>query len=171
MLNNHYMSKEFELDNVLRCYFFGMTYGERADISSSGLAGFAIPDLGILYKDRFVGTLYESQYEGLLILLRFLESNLKNFKGLEFEIYSDAAVVVYQILHKRSISRETRQLYESAISIKSRLPYKINWIPSRDNPALSGLLETPPLKSSIDIKFEEKKRIGDWRLGKGHLRL
>ena len=163
------MNNENQTSDVLRCYFFGISPGKKDDEKAPGLSGFAIPDLGILYKNRCRGTLYECQYNGLLILLRFIESNKKSLREFELEIHSDAAVVVYQLLHHKSVSQSLMRLYNAAVVYQSKIAFRMSWVPSRDNPALSGLLETPPLKSDIEIRFDDKKSANIERLGKGNL--
>lgn len=165
------MSNENQIPDVFGCYFFGMSFGDKDDPISYGLSGFAIPDLGILYKDSCRGTLYECQYRGLLTLLNFIENNKKNFRGFEIEIYSDAAVVVYQLLHHKCISAGLKKYYDAAMACRSKISFSINWVPSKENPSRSGILETPPLRSDIEIRFDDKKSAKTERLGKGHLRL
>ena len=163
------MSKEIQINDKLRCYFFGISTGNQNGDSPGGSCGFAIPDLGIVYKDRFSGTLYECQYNGLLTLLKFINNNRKSFRGFEFEILSDAAVVVYQLNHHRSLSNSLRKLYNKVIGYKSRIAFRTSWIPRKENQAISGLLESPPLHPDIEIKFEDKRYSDIDRMGKGQV--
>ncbi len=163
------MSKEKRINDTLRCYFFGVTTGDKSEESSSGLCGFAIPDLGIVYKDTFRGTLYECQYNGLLILLKFIHNNTKSFRGFEFEILSDAAVVIYQLNHHKSLSKGLRASYNAVMGYKSKIFFKTSWIPRQENQAISGLLESPPFNPDIDIRFEDKRYSDIDRMGKGQI--
>jgi len=165
------MSDENQISDVLRCYFFGISFGKKDDEKAKGLSGFAIPDLGVLYKDSCRGTLYECQYKGILTLLRFLESNRKSLREFDIEIHSDAAVVVYQLRHQKTVSGGLKRFFNAVNAHKSNMSFKVSWVPSKENPALSGTLETPPLKSDIEIRFDDKKSANIERLGKGHLRL
>lgn len=158
-----------EIPDVLRCYFFGSSFGLKDDATSNGICGFAIPDLGVLYKNGCKGTLYESQYKGLLVLLKFIENNIKSLRGFEFEILTNAAVVAYQLTHHKSISHTLKDCYNMVLAYRSTIPFRISWIPDHENQALSGLLETPPLNSDIEIKFDDKKSTKGDRPGKGHL--
>lgn len=153
----------------MRCYFFGRRSGEIGRGDSDCLFGYAIPDLGILYKDRQYGSLHESQYRGLLALLRFIDDNRKSFRGLEFEILSDAARVIHHLNHHAAVSKELRPIHESVRAYKERISFKANWIPRQENMALSGMHEAPPLEPQVEIRFEDKGYESLERLGKGHL--
>ncbi|MEE9553754.1 MAG: hypothetical protein V3W18_05600 [candidate division Zixibacteria bacterium] len=163
------MSKDNQINDTLRCYFFGVTTDDQNEESLRGLSGFAIPDLGIVYKNTFEGTLHQCQYNGLLTLLRFVNNNMKSFRGFEFEIFSDAAVVVYQLNHHKSLSRGLREPYNAVIGYKSKIPFKTSWIPRHENQAISGLLESPPFNPDIEIKFEDKRYSDIDRMGKGQI--
>jgi hypothetical protein len=39
---------------------------------------------------------------------------------------------------------------------KSKFNFLVRWIPEQENIAYQGLTGTPPLKSSVDIKFDIK---------------
>jgi hypothetical protein len=149
------MSEDLKVINTLRCYFFGISFDRGSNYNAAGLCGFAIPDLGILYKDRVRGSLFECQYNGLLALLRFIDTNINNLKGVDFEVLSDAAIVVYQLNNSHKVSRNLKELNEAALRFKSRLKYRISWIPRRENEALRGMLEAPAIEPEIEIRFND----------------
>jgi hypothetical protein len=163
------MSGNMKILDTLRCYFFGISLKGKSDGETDGLCGFAIPDLGILYKDRIDGSLFECQYRGLLELLRFIDSNIKSLKELDFEIFTDAAVVVYQLNNVRAVSHGLRGLNEAALRYKSRLKYRISWIPHGENEALRGMLETPAMKPEIEIKFDDRDTGDEGNHDKGRI--
>ena len=81
----------------MQCFFHGLTINNDPLAKSEGTVSFAVPDIGVIFRSRWRGSLYECQYAALLSLLRFIENNDKLFKGHGLEIFSDAPVVVYQL--------------------------------------------------------------------------
>jgi hypothetical protein len=162
------MSVDFEFEQVLRCYFFGQSFSEDKMTRSSGLAGFAIPDLGIVFRSRFKGSLFECQYTGLLALLRFIDTNIKNFKGVSFEILSDSAVVVYQITNRKFVSEELIPVYRTVIGYHKKFPFKVSWVPADENLAISGLVETPSLSPGAEFNLDIEIKSNYKELGKGY---
>lgn len=162
------MSVGFEFEQVLRCYFFGQSFSDDKLIRSSGLAGFAIPDLGIVFRSRFKGSLFECQYTGLLALLRFIDANSKNFKGVSFEILSDSAVVVYQITHKKFISGDLIPFSRAVLEYQKKIPFKVSWVPVEENIAISGLVETPSLSPGAELNLDIEIKSNYKELGKGY---
>lgn len=139
---------------TMQAYFFGTSFGETVDGNPVGLAGFAIPDLGVISRSRATGGIYECQYAALLSLLKFIETNKKYLKEFEFEVLTDSALLVYQISHKKFISSDLTPLYNHAIDYKNRVIFRINWVPRDENIAITGLVDTPPLKTDVDLKFQ-----------------
>jgi len=163
------MSKEFEYEENLRCYFFGRNFSKDIITKSAGLAGFAIPDLGIVFRSRFSGTLFECQYAGLLALLRFIDTNKKSFKGIRFEILSDSAVVVYQVTHKKFISKELISSFRAVIGYQKKIPFKISWVPAEENISITGMAEMPSISSDTDLNLEIEIKDKNKELGKGYI--
>lgn len=151
------MKAESPLSGVLQCYFFGVSFNSDGLEKNGGLFGFAIPDLGISYRSRFAGTLFECQYRGFLALLKFMEENRDAFEELEIEIFSDSAIINYQINHHKFISRDLKKYYDAAIRYRAKIRFKVSWIPIHENVAITGLFDMPPMAADIRIKFDEKK--------------
>ncbi len=151
------MKQKSSLSGPLQCYFFGITFNGDGLEKNGGLFGFAIPDLGISFRSRFAGSLFECQYEGLLALLKFAKKNREAFKDQELEIFSDSAIVNYHINHHKFISSELRKYYDSAISYRAKIQYKISWMPRHEIIAITSLFDMPPVASDIRIEFDEKK--------------
>jgi len=165
------MSVNFEFEQVLRCYFFGQSFSENKSARSHGLAGFAIPDLGIVFRSRFNGSLLECQYTGILALLRFIDANSDNFKGVSFEILSDSAVVVYQITHRKLIPGELVPVYRAVMEYQKKIPFKVSWVPAEENIAISGLVETPSISPSAELNLDIEIKGHNKELGKGYILL
>ncbi len=151
------MKAESPLSGVLQCYFFGVSFNRDGLEKNGGLFGFAIPDLGISFRSRIAGTLFKCQYKGLLALLKFMENNRETFGDLEIEIFSDSAIVNYQINHHKFISSELKKYYYDAIRYRAKIGYKVSWIPRHENIAITGRFDMPPVEVDIRIKFDEKK--------------
>ncbi len=165
------MSNDNAIQDKIRCYFFGTTFKDDKLEKGRGLACFAVPDLGIIYRSLFTGNLFECQYAGLIALLRFIESNKPFFQGKSIEILSDSAVVVYQVTHRKFISRDLQAYFTAAINFKNKIPFKISWVPSGENAAISGPAEFPPISTDLNFDFEIRDKDKNMQFGKGHLRL
>ena len=163
------MGVDVEIDEKLRCYFFGRIFSTDKNGQTSGLAGFAIPDLGIIYRSRLKGSLFECQYRGLLALLTFINTNKKNFKGISFEILSDSAVIIYQVTHRKFISRELLNYYQAVLGYQEKIPFKVSWVPSDENIAITGLLDMPSYQNDSDLNLEIELKDKNKELGKGYL--
>jgi hypothetical protein len=155
------MKQESSFSSPLPCYFFGISFDGEGIEKNGGLFGFAIPDLGISFRSRSAGTLFECQYEGLLALLKFIEENREAFKDTEIEAFSDSAIVNYQINHHRFISPDLRKYYNAAIRYRTRIKYKVSWIPRHENVSFAGLFDMPPVAADIRIDFDKKNLDGN----------
>lgn len=140
----------------MRCYFHGNTYQIDPLAKGEGTVSFAIPDLGIIFRSRWSGNLYDIQFAALISLLRFIENNEKIFKGSEIEIHSDAAVVIYQVTKNPVVPKSMLQYYHAVQQYRSKFPFKLSWVPLRENPAYHGLHDLPPLKPSVEIRYDIK---------------
>jgi hypothetical protein len=143
----------------LQCFFSGISYGELESGKPVGVIGFAIPDLGVIFKSKWHGSLYECQYAGLLSLLSFIEANHKSMDVLQFEILTDSVLLVHQISYRRLISPELEPLYQAAINFKTKIDYRISWVPRNENMAIVGLGDSKPYKADIDLTLEINPRI------------
>lgn len=139
------------MSDKIQGYFFGISFGEMLNDKPVGLAGFAIPDLGVVFRSRWKGTLYQCQYAGLLALLRFIEDNKKSFSDHEFEILSDSALVVNQIAHNLLLTKELAPYYNAALYYKKKVNYRVSWVPRDENMAITGLGNIPPFESELAI--------------------
>jgi hypothetical protein len=139
---------------IIQAFFFGTSFGERVNGRPVGLTGFAIPDLGVVFRSRHRGGLHECQYVGLLALLKFIDDNQEQLGAYQFEILSDSTLVVYQISHRKFFSSDLAPYYAAAIDYKSKIDYRISWVPRQENIAITGLSETPPLRSDLDLKLD-----------------
>jgi len=146
--------KEEIMAETLQAYFFGTSFGETVKGQPVGLTGFAIPDLGIVFRSRWTGTIHECQYAGLLALLKFINTNKKHLKEFDFQILSDSSLVIYQIAHKKFISPDLLPYYNAAIDYKRKVSYKVSWVPREENIAITGLIDTPPLEPEIALNLK-----------------
>jgi hypothetical protein len=138
----------------IQAYFFGTSFGEQVDGKNAGLYGFAVPDLGVVFRSRHSGSIYECQYAGLLALLKFLESNRKELNEYRFEVLSDSPLIVYQISHRKIITAELTPYYNAAIDYKCRIDYRISWVPREENIAITGMNEIPPFRPDLELKLD-----------------
>ena len=140
----------------MKCYFHGSVNGEDQLCHQLGTVSFAIPDLGIIFRSRWTGNLIECQYAALLSLLQFLEKNRKLLKDNKAEILSDASVVVYQLTKDDFIYKSIESYYRLVQTYKSKFAFKVHWIPEKENTAFYGLVDTPPMKPSVEIHYDIK---------------
>ena len=115
-----------------------------------------IPDFGVVFRSRWVGNLIECQYAALLSLLQFLGNNKSLLKDDKIKILSDASIVVYQLSQNTFIYKNIEEYYRLVQTYRSKFDFRVHWIPEKDNSAYHGLLGTPPMKPSVDIKYEMK---------------
>jgi hypothetical protein len=153
----------------MRCYFHGSVNGRDQLARQIGTVSFAIPDLGVIFRSRWNGNLIECQYAALLSLLKFIENNNKAFNDEEVEILSDASVVIYQLTKDTFILKSIEPFYRLVQSYKLKFPFKVKWIPDRENSAYTGLQNTPPMKPSVEINYEIKDDNNDRQSPGGYL--
>jgi len=140
----------------MRCYFYGAVNGGDKLSRQSGTVSFAIPDLGVVFRSRWSGNLLECQYAALLSLLQFIESNKKIFKKSEIQILSDASVVVYQLSKDSFVMKNIEPYFRMVQTYKAKFPFKVHWIPEKENTACSGLSDAPAMKPSVEINYNIK---------------
>jgi len=148
----------------VRCYFSAQTNlneGSENGLSSQKrdkrLISFAIPDLGILFRAQYIGTSLESGYVSLLVLLRFIEKNPLIFENQNIDIYTHIPLIVYQVNKKIFCDKNNLPLKEMALFYRKKFFYNISWIPEKENNALRGLLDFPPLDFGLKLDFEDLK--------------
>jgi len=142
------------MSEIIQAFFFGTSFGESIDGKPHGLIGFAIPELGVIYRSRHRGTTYECQYAGLLALLKFIDLNKKQFDETEFQVLSDSTLVVYQISHRRLITKELTSLYNAALNYKRKVNYRVSWVPRQENIAIIGINQSPPFRSDLELNLD-----------------
>ncbi len=155
----------------MKCYFHGSVNGDDQLANQLGTVSFAIPDIGVIFRSRWTGNLIECQYAALLSLLQFIENNKKAFNSKEIRILSDASVVVYQLTKDSFILKSIEPYYRMVQTYKNKFSFDLRWIPEKENTALNGMIDTPPMKPSIEIKFDMKKDPGNGNRPGGYLPL
>jgi len=148
----------------VRCYFSVQTNCETGSEEGSSrlwrdkrLISFAIPDLGILFRAQYIGTHLESGYVSLLVLLRFVEKNPQIFEKQNIDIYTHIPLIVYQVNKKIFCDKKNLPLKEMALFYRRKFFYNLSWIPEKENKALRGLLDFPPLEFGLKLDFEDLK--------------
>ena len=63
--------------DVIHSYFFGIPYNHGRLSNHIELIGYAVPDFGIVYRGRSMGTAIELSFEGLMALLKLIAGNRK----------------------------------------------------------------------------------------------
>jgi hypothetical protein len=142
----------------MRCYFHGSVLGDDQLSRQTGTVSFAIPDIGVIFRSLWTGNLIECQYAALLSLLRFIETNGKLFKSQDIEILSDASVVIYQLTKDTFIFKNIESYYRLVQTYKAKFPFKLRWAPEKENPAMQGLNDTPPIQPTTKINFDIKDK-------------
>ncbi len=139
----------------LKCYISAQTRLKNKEKSQTGLVGFAIPDLGVLFKARYLGSHYQLEYVSLLALARFIESNGSAFKGQKLSFHCSSPLLVYQMTQKSLCQKEVERYRDLALAYKRKLDFSLSWVPESQNPAQNGMMELPPVKTQIDFNFDE----------------
>jgi len=127
-------------EKKMECYFCGRVREENLKDKSNrrsrdGVVSFFIPEIGISFRAQFKGNLYECHYASLLSLLEFVELNPQLFKNKHIEIYGDSYIVVNQVNLRLSCTDDLKPYRDMAIGYKNKVPYTLNWVPGKDNPA------------------------------------
>jgi hypothetical protein len=139
----------------IKCFILAKTHGHDKERKQSGLVSFAIPDLGIIFKTRYLGSHYELEYMSLLALFRFIELNSKAFKDLKLHVFCSSPLLVYQMTEKTPCQREVERHRNLALAYKKKYRFSLSWVPENENRAQNGVMDLPPLKDSPDFKFED----------------
>ncbi len=139
----------------LKCYISAQTCLRNKEKRQTGLVGFAIPDLGVFFKARYLGSHYELEYFSLLALARFIESNGKVFKGQKLSILCSSPLLVYQMTQKSLCQKEVEPHRNLALAYKKKLDFSLSWVPESQNPSQNGMIDLPPVKTQIDFNFED----------------
>jgi hypothetical protein len=139
----------------LKCYISVKTYLQDKEKKQTGLVSFAIPDLGVLFKARYLGSHYELEYVSLLALAGFIERNGKALKGQKFSFLCSSPLLVYQMTQNTLCQKEVQRHRNLALAYKRKLDFSLSWIPESQNPACNGMMDLPPIKAQFDFDFED----------------
>jgi hypothetical protein len=143
---------------TMQCFVSVKTLLRDKEKKQNGLISFAIPDLGILFKTRDFGSHYELEYRSLLALLRFIEANEQAFRSQKLNVLSSSPLLVYQMNESSLCQKEVRIDRNLALAYKRKLKFSLSWVPEGENRALSGIMDLPPLKNSLDLRFDELQK-------------
>jgi hypothetical protein len=138
-----------------KCYISVKTLLQNKEKTQSGLVSFAIPDLGVLFKARYVGTHYELEYVSLLALAHFIEQNGEAFKDQKLSIFCSSPLLVYQMTANTLCQKEVERHRNLALAYKKKLGFSLSWVPETQNPAHNGIIDLPPVKTSLNLNFED----------------
>jgi hypothetical protein len=149
------MMEKVSIQPKLRCYISAQTNLQNKEKKQTGLVSFAIPDFGVLFKARYLGSHYELEYISLLALAGFIERNAKVFKGQKFSFLCSSPLLVYQMTQNTLCQREVERHRNLALAYKRKLDFSLSWIPESQNPARNGMMDLPPIKAQFDFDFED----------------
>jgi len=125
----------------MKCYFSSHSLEDAAD-RGPGVVCFTVPELKISFRARYMGTETECRYAALLSLLEFADINPQLFKEKILQIYCDSPVLVGQINMQLNCSPSMEPYLNRALSYKKKVPFSLDWIKLRENPAYDpSLLE------------------------------
>ena len=123
----------------MQCFFYGMSQDRDCRTGQRGVVSFSVPDLGIVFRAQFKGSPVECEYASLLALLEFIEINPHLFQNKTVEIFSDSFVVVNQVNLQMVCNKDLEPYRNMALVYKKKIPFSLNWIPERENPAQNEL--------------------------------
>lgn len=132
----------------MQCFFYGTTRHENSKDGHNaqtgtrmgGVVSFSIPDLGIVFRAQFSGAPVECEYASLLALLEFIEINPHLFQNRTVEIFGDSFEVVNQVNLQMICNKDLEPYRNMALVYKKKIPYSLNWIPEKENPAHNELV-------------------------------
>jgi ribonuclease HI len=125
----------------MQCFFYGMTRDKDCEDSHKGVVSFSVPDLGIVFRAQFKGNSVECEYASLLALLEFIEINPHLFQNKTVEIFSDSFVVVNQVNLQMVCNKDLEPYRNMALVYKKKIPFSLNLIPEKENPAQNELAQ------------------------------
>ena len=145
----------------MRCFVYGSNLDSDRTRRQRGIVAFAVPDLGLSFKGGLVGTQSECEYMALLTFLRFAELNPRVFASARLEVLTDAAALVYQVCGKAPQTPLAAKFLPTVRHYQQKLPFCVNWVPTSENAALSGLHDLPPLSCAppLDAQFAEPREL------------
>jgi hypothetical protein len=122
----------------MECFFTSHPF-ETPSGKHNALLTFSVPDLGIVFRAQFAGTDIECEYASLLSLLEFVEINPHLFRNKTVEIFGDSFEVVNQVNRKMYCGKDIEPYRNMALLFKKKIPYVLNYISPRENPAQNQL--------------------------------
>lgn len=125
----------------MQCFFYGTTRDRDCRDGHNGVVSFSVPDLGIVFRAQFKGNPVECEYAGLLALLEFIEINPHLFQNKTVEIFSDSFVVVNQVNLQMVCNKDLEPYRNMALVYKKKIPFSLNLIPEKENPAQNELAQ------------------------------
>ena len=143
---------------TMKCFVSVKTLLKDKEKEQDGLISFAIPDLGVLFKIRHFGSYYELEYKSLLALLRFVEANDKAFRNQKLNVLSSSPLLIYQMNENSLCQKEVEPYRNLALVYKRKMKFSLSWVPEIENRALNGMMDLPPLKNSLDLKFDDLQK-------------
>jgi hypothetical protein len=142
----------------IKCFISAKTLQQDKEKKQNGLIGFAIPDLGVLFKTRYFGSHYELEYVSLLVLLRFIELNSKAFENLKLHVLCSSPLLVYQLSERTLCQKEVERHRNLALTYKRKFGFSLSWVPEGENRAQNGVIDLPALKNSFNFNFEDLQK-------------
>jgi hypothetical protein len=126
------------LGGQMECYFSSHRINSESD-RHNALLSFTVPDLGIVFRAQFTGSEMECEYASLLSLLEFVEINPQLFKNKTVEIFGDNSEVVSQVNSRAICDKQLEPYRNMVLLFKKKIPYVLNYVPAKDNPAQNYL--------------------------------
>jgi hypothetical protein len=123
---------------AMQCYFTSCPLDSES-VKHNALLSFTVPEYGIVFRAQFAGTDAECEYASLLSLLEFVEINPQLFKDKTVEIFGDSSVVVNQVNGIEVCDGELEPYKNMAMLFRKKVPYILNYIPPKENPAQNCL--------------------------------
>jgi len=147
----------------MRCYFWGINNQSDRNRRGRGIISFAIPDWGVQFRAAQAGTAAECEYTALLSLLRFIETNPRVFEEKRLVICTDAVALVYQVNRKLPVGPGEAKMSELVRTLRNRISFELVWVPTEQNCAINGVLDSAPLtlKNPITYAHLDRKKSSD----------
>lgn len=141
----------------MQCFVYGSNLTDDPTRKNRGIVAFAVPDIGLMFKGGFTGSQPECEYMSLLTLLRFVEQNPKAFSQARLDILSDAAAMVYQVCGKAPATGLAARYLPTISHYREKLNFTVHWVPRKENSAIEGIYDLPPLKSAppLNTRFAD----------------
>ena len=133
---------------------------------TTGMIGFAIPDLGILFRCRTEGNLVDLEFAAFFALLRFIRTRLSQVKIKSVQVLSSLPEFVFSFNGKSPHLANNEERKKLLVEYGKSLGLAVGYIKVINNAALISTADAPSLPSQHQIVLQpdpSEKKTSEFR--------